>query len=67
MEFSGEDDQTNSAGVHSTGRDLQQRQEWWNQMPLHDDQMQEPDWWNQTHVPSQYFGEQERWAKARTC
>ena len=59
MEFSGEDDQPNSAGARPTGRDLQQ-QEWWNQMPLPDDQMQEPDWWNQTHVPSHHSGEQER-------
>ena len=33
MEFSGEDDQTNSAGARPTGMDLQQQQEWWNQMP----------------------------------
>ena len=39
MEFSGEDDQTNSAGAPPTGRDLQQQQEWWNLMPLPDDQM----------------------------
>ena len=50
MEFSGEDDQANSAGAPPTGIDLQQQQEWWNQTLLPDDQMQEPDWWNQTHV-----------------
>ena len=60
MEFSGEDDQSNSAGAHPTGSDLQQQQEWWNQTPLPDDQMPEPDWWNQTHVSSHHFGEQER-------
>ena len=60
MEFSGEDDQANSAGAHPTGRDLLQQREWWNQMHLPDDQMQEPDWWNQTHVPGHHFGEQER-------
>ena len=60
MEFSGEYDQTNSAGARPTGRDLRQQQEWWSQMPLPDDQMQEPDWWNQTHVPSRQVGEQER-------
>ena len=60
MEISGEDGQTNSAGARPTGRDLQQHQEWWNQMPMPDDQMQEPDWWNQTHLPSHHFGEQER-------
>ena len=59
MEFSGEDDQSDSAGAHPTGRD-QQQQEWWNQTPLPDDLMQEPDWWNLTHVPSHHFGEQER-------
>ena len=42
-----------------TGRDLQQ-QEWWNQMPLPDDQTQEQDWWDQTRVPSHRFGEQEQ-------
>ena len=57
MEFSGEDDQSNSTGAHPTGRDLQQQQEWWNQMSLHGEQMQEPDWWNQTHVPSYHIGE----------
>ena len=61
MEFSGEDDQSNSAGAYSTGSGLQQRQqEWWNQTPLPDDQTREPDWWNQTHVPSHHFEEQER-------
>ena len=61
MEFSGEDDQANSAGAHPTGSDLQQQQqEWSNQTPLPDDQMQEPDWWSQTHVPSHHFEEQER-------
>ena len=60
MEFSGEDDQSNSAGTYPTGSGLQQQQEWWNQTPLPDDQMQEPDWWNQTRVPSHHFEEQER-------
>ena len=60
MEISGEDDQTNSAGARSTGRDLQQQQEWWTQTHLPDDQTQEQDWWNQTHVPSRQVGEQQR-------
>ena len=55
MEFSGEDDQSNSAGAHPTGSDLQQQQEWWNQTPLPDDQMQEPDWWNQTQCAKSSF------------
>ena len=50
MEISGEEVQTNSAGARPTGRGLQQQQEWWNQLPLPDDQMQEPDWWNQTRA-----------------
>ena len=41
VEISGEDGQTNIAGAHPTGSDLQQQQEWWNQMPLPDDQTQE--------------------------
>ena len=45
MEFSGEEDQVNSAGAYSTGSGLQQQQQ---------------DWWNQTHVPSHHFEEQER-------
>ena len=53
MEFSGENDQANSAGAYSTGSGLQQQQqEWSNQAPLPDDQTREPDWWSQTHVPS---------------
>ena len=60
MEISGEDVRANSAGAYSTGSGLHQQQEWWNEMPLPDDQTQEPDWWNQTHVPSRDFGEQER-------
>ena len=62
MEFSGEDDQSNSAGAYPIGSDQQhqQQQEWWNHTPLPDDQMREPDWWNQTHVPSHHFEEQER-------
>ena len=61
MEFSGEDDQSNSAGAYSTGSGLQQQQqEWRNQTLLPDDQTREPDWWNQTHVPSHHFEEQER-------
>ena len=59
MEFSGEDDQSNSAGTYPIGSD-QQQQEWWNHTPLPDDQMREPDWWNQTHVPSHHVEEQER-------
>ena len=57
MEFSGEDDQSNSAGAYSTGSGLQQQQQEW---PLPDDQTREPDWWNQTHVPCHHFEEQER-------
>ena len=39
MEFSGDDDQVNSAGAYSTGSGLQQQQqEWSNQTPLPDDQ-----------------------------
>ena len=61
MEFSGEDDQANSAGAYSTGSGLQQQQqEWSNQTPLPNDQTREPDWWSQTHVPSHHFEEQER-------
>ena len=61
MEFSGENDQANSAGAYSTGSGLQeQQQEWLNQTPLPDDQTREPDWWNQTHVSSHHFEEQER-------
>ena len=60
MEFSGEDDQANSAGAYSTGSGLQQQQEWSNQTPLPSDQTREPDWWSQTHVPSHHFEEQER-------
>ena len=60
MEFSGEDDQANSAGAYSTGSGLQQQQqEWSNQTPLPNDQTREPDW-SQTHVPSHHFEEQER-------
>ena len=61
MEFSGEDDQSNSAGAYPIGSDQQrQQQEGWNHTLLLDDQMREPDWWNQTHVPSHHFEEQER-------
>ena len=61
MEFSGEDDQVNSAGAYSTGSGFQQQQqEWSNQTPLPVDQTREPDWWSQTHVPSHHFEEQER-------
>ena len=56
MEFSGEDDQSNSAGARATGRNLQQQQEWWTQTHFPDDQTQEQDWWNQTHVPSRRVG-----------
>ena len=39
MEFSGEDDQVNSAGAYSTGSGFQQQQqEWSNQTPLPVDQ-----------------------------
>ena len=61
MEFSGENDQVNSAEAYSTGSGLQQQQqEWLNQTPLPNDQTREPDWWNQTHVSSHHFEEQER-------
>ena len=61
MEFSGENDQANSAGAYSTGSGFQQQQqEWSNQTPLPDDQTREPDWWSQTNVPSHHFEEQER-------
>ena len=61
MEFSGEDDQVNSAGAYSTGSGFQQQQqEWSNQTPLPVDQTRELDWWSQTHIPSHHFEEQER-------
>ena len=61
MEFSGDDDQVNTAGAYSTGSGFQQQQqEWSNQTPLPDDQTRELDWWNQTNVPSHHFEEQER-------
>ena len=66
MEISGEDDQTNSAGARSAGRDLQKQQEWWTQTPLPDDQTPEQDWWTQTPVPSRQAVEKEWSAQAPT-
>ena len=67
MEFSGEGDQSDSAGAHPTGRD-QQQQEWWNQTPLPYDQMQEPEWWNQnTRAKSSLWRAGAERVKSHTC
>ena len=70
MEFSGDDDQVNSAGAYSTGSGLQQQQqEWSNQTSLPGDHTREFQISGvKQNVPSHHFEEQERsGVLARTC